>query len=67
MFEGEFDFFGQDDGHRLLLQDAQGAVFGQAVGGELFALQGVDFSSPRPARRTSSPGGMKASGRRASW
>ena len=43
VFQGEFDLFGEDDGHGALLQDAQGAAGGEAVGGELFALVGVDF------------------------
>ena len=43
MFEREFDFVGEDDRHRPLLQDLERARFGEAVGGELFALERVDF------------------------
>ncbi len=43
VLQGEFDLFGEDDGHGALLQDAQGATGSETVGGELFALVGVDF------------------------
>jgi len=43
VFEREFDFVGEDDRHRPLLQDLERAGFGEAVGGELFALERVDF------------------------
>ena len=43
VFEREFDFVGEDDGHRPLLQDLERARLGEAVGGELFALEPVDL------------------------
>ena len=43
VFEREFDLVGEDDGHRSLLQHLERARFGEAVGGELFALERVDF------------------------
>jgi len=43
VFECEFDFVGEDHRHRLLLQHRERLRFGQAVGGQLFALQRVDF------------------------
>ena len=43
VFECEFDLVGEDDGHRPLLQDPERAGFGEAVGGELFALERVDL------------------------
>ena len=43
MFQRQFHFIGEDDRHWSLLQHADRAGFGQAVGSQLFALQRVDF------------------------
>ena len=43
VFQRQFDFLGEDDRHRPLLQHLERAVFGQAVGSQLFALQRIDF------------------------
>ncbi len=43
MFERQFHFVSHDYRHRPLLQHAQRAGFSQAVGGQLLALERVEF------------------------
>lgn len=43
LFQRQFDLVGEDDGHRPVLDDGQRALRREAVGGQLFALRGVDF------------------------
>jgi hypothetical protein len=43
VLQRQLHFLGEDHGHRPLLQYREGAVFGEAVGGELFPLLGVNL------------------------
>lgn len=43
VFHCQFYLIGEDHSHRPMLEDDQWALRGEAVGGELFALVGVDF------------------------
>ena len=43
VFQRQFHVFAEDDRHWALLEDGERLLGGEAVGKQLFALQGVDF------------------------